>query len=152
MGHNLTDIEAKRLLVKLFEDRAKWERSKLFSEVERLHRQGGGIITAQSPNTAVKRALKELKTEGLIANIGKGLWAKAIEVSDKATAPEVSLAQSVGIPLQPVYARTPILKLLAERDKWQRAELAKRLEADHLAAGHELGTQDALTVTKKALT
>lgn len=152
MALNLTQIETKRLLVDLFKKQAMWERSLLISEVERMHLQKGGNITAQSPTTAVKKALSGLKDEGLIANIGKGLWAMAVAHSSKDTRNDLQITQQRGIPLQPVYARNSILKLLGEKDSWQRNNLAKRLEADHLAEGHVLGTQDTLTVTKKSLT
>lgn len=152
MTLNLTPNEAKRLLVDIFKKQAMWERSLLITEVERMHLQRGGNITAQSPATAVKKALSSLKNEGLIANIGKGLWAMVVERFPKDTSNDLQITQQLGIPLQPVYARNSILKLLGEQNSWQRTELAKRLEADHLAAGNVLGTQDTLTVTKKALT
>lgn len=152
MAPNLTPNEAKRLLVELFKKQAMWERSLLITEVERMHLQRGGNITAQSPTTAVKKALSGLRDEGMIANIGKGLWAMTLTRSTKDTKNDQQITQQPGIPLQPVYARNSILQLLGEQDSWQRTDLAKRLEADHLAAGHVLGTQDTLTVTKKALT
>jgi hypothetical protein len=98
----------------------------------------------------VKKALGQLNKEGLVLSIGKGLWATRNKGQS-----DVSVSSSadihVGIPLQPVYARKLILKLLQQKDIWSRSELAKRLEEDHLAAGNELGNQDPVAVTKKAL-
>jgi len=92
-----------------------------------------------------------MKAEGYISSIGKGLYARSEKIRGDEVANGSVGSESLGIPLQPVYARKLILKLLAERPIWQRLELCKRLQADHVAAGNTLGNQDPLAVTKKTL-
>lgn len=150
MGTKLTPVTARALLIELFKKEPKWTRADATAEVERLHRQGGGDLGAQPVLHVVKKALGQLKKEGLICSIGKGLWAVGTGQPDDQSGLSDTQAR-VGIPLQPVHARKLILRLLGHRDVWHRSDLAKRLAEDHLAAGNELGTQDPLAVTKKAL-
>jgi hypothetical protein len=135
MAQKLTPKPAKALLLSLFNERNTWAKGDLAAAVERLHADQGGIPGTQDVKAVVKKALVDLRKQGRIRIIGKGLWTSG---------------QS-SIPLQPVYAREPILQLLRQREAWKRSDLIKSLTENHLAAGHELGTQPAELVVKKAL-
>lgn len=152
MEKKLTQEVARELLTQLFETQAKWERSAVVKEVEIMHIGAGGVITAVSVLNPVKKALGQMKADGQLISIGKGLYAKSERSSGAEVAVSSSGLEPLGVPLQPVYARQVLLKLLRERPIWQRIELCKRLQADHVAAGNFLGNQDPLVVTKKALT
>jgi hypothetical protein len=90
LGHNVTPLElddlqgipltgrpARRFVLQLFEQQAQWDRRQLAAEVERMHRQRGGIAGTQPPVTVVKKVLSELKEEGAVRNVGMGIWRKA---------------------------------------------------------------------------
>jgi hypothetical protein len=151
MNVNLSIEIARKLVASVFEVQPRWSRNEIIKEIERLHKESDGIITAQSATSVVKRVLREMKNQQLITSIGKGLWTKLDYVNAVASEATKDSLKSTSIPLQPLLARTLILKLFEEKNTWQRAELSKRMMQDHLAAGNELGTQDPLSITKKTL-
>lgn len=73
-GIPLTGRPARRFVLQLFERQAQWNRRQLAAEVERMHKQRGGIAGAQPPVTVVKKVLSELREEGVVRNVGKGIW------------------------------------------------------------------------------
>ena len=137
---------AKTLLLTCFAEQDRWERSALAQEITRRFTAQGGITDTKSVISPLKRALSELRSEGLLISIGKGLWARVPEGSKDSDSP-----QPKRIPLQPMYAQDKVLALFDQRPVWERQELVDRLVADHLAAGHVIGSQPPLSVVKKVL-
>ncbi len=137
---------ARSLLLILFAEQDRWERSALAQEITRRFIAQGGTTDVTSVVSPLKRALGELRSEGLIISIGKGLWARVPEGSKDIDSP-----QPKGIPLQPMFAQDKVLALFDQRPVWERQELADQLVADHLAAGHVIGSQPPLSVVKKVL-
>ncbi len=143
---------ARKLVPSVFEKQPRISRKEIINEVERLHKDGDGISTSAAATTSVvKKVLKEMKDQRLIASIGKGLWIKSDHLGDLANETPADPLNAASIPLQPLLARRLILKLFDEKNTWQRSELSKRMMKDHTDAGNVLGTQDPLSVAKKTL-
>ena len=87
---------AKTLLLTCFAEQDRWERSALVQEITRRFIAQGGTTDVTSVVSPLKRALGELRSEGLIISIGKGLWARVPEGSS-----DIDSVKPKGIPLQP---------------------------------------------------
>lgn len=146
MNIPLSQDGTKSLLLSLFAEQDRWERSALAQEITRRFIAHGGTTDAKAVISPLKRALRELRSEGLLTSIGKGLWARVPEGSS-----DIDSVKPKGIPLQPMYAQDKVLALFDQRPVWERQALADQLVADHLAAGHVVGSQAPLSVVKKVL-
>lgn len=70
----LTGLVARRLVLKCFEEKDQWARQDLANAVENLHIQAGGLPGSQPAVIVVKKVLGELRAEGLVQPVSKGLW------------------------------------------------------------------------------
>ncbi|MCX6027099.1 MAG: hypothetical protein NTY23_12740 [Chloroflexi bacterium] len=68
---------ARRFVLGLFKQRPQWTRQDLAVEVDRMHRERGGIPGTQVTVVVVKKVLRELKEEGEVVNVARGIWRKA---------------------------------------------------------------------------
>ena len=132
----------------LFDQRPVWERQALADQLVADHLAAGHVIGSQAPLSVVKRVLGRLAANGLVENVGKGLWRKSLDPSGES---ETALNHQGGVPLQPALARRLIMQLFEQRSEWKRGDLVEKLVEDHLARGNILSAQDPLMVVKKAL-
>lgn len=151
MQPNLSIEIVRNLVPSIFEKQPRISRKEIIEQVERLHKESDGISTTKSTTLKVKKVLREMKDQRLIVSIGKGLWIKLDQTNALASETTTGSLKVTNIPLQPLLARTLILRLFEEKKTWQRAELSKRMTQDHIDAGNVLGNQDPLFITKKTL-
>jgi hypothetical protein len=72
----------------LFREQPQWKSQELVDRIVQLHRERGGALTPD-PALGVRRALGDLRDEGLVTSPGHGWWRWNGAVSDGATTPEV---------------------------------------------------------------
>lgn len=70
----LTPLVARRLILDCFEKLDQWTRLDLAHTIEERHRREGGYPGAQPVVAVVKKVLGELRAEGLVQPVSKGLW------------------------------------------------------------------------------
>ena len=85
----LTGLVARHLILKCFEQRDQWSRQELAETVEERHLKGGGFPGNQPAVTVVKKVLSELRAEGVVRPVSKGVW-RYIADSDSASTPQAS--------------------------------------------------------------
>lgn len=67
---------------KLFDENHIWRRAEITEEVLKRHQLAGGIQGTQSPTLVVKKALTQLKAEGILTNVAYGMWSLVTEHSN----------------------------------------------------------------------
>jgi hypothetical protein len=77
----LTPLVARRAVLKCFEQSDQWSRRDLVRAIEKQHLSDGGLPGAQSVERVVRKALTELRSEGIAEPIAHGIW-KYVEESD----------------------------------------------------------------------
>lgn len=80
---------ARPIILRLFEQQPQWKRSDLAQRVEAIHLAEGGLKGVQDAANVVKKALRELLHDGLVAKSAPGFWRvnsadPSIEVVDTA--------------------------------------------------------------------
>lgn len=70
----LTGLVARRIILQCFEEQDQWARQDLAKIVERRHRQAGGFAGGQPTIKVVKAVLGDLRGEGLVRPVSKGIW------------------------------------------------------------------------------
>lgn len=73
-GIELMPSSALSLVVELFERQGRWMNVDLAKAVKQLHADRGGVPGRQKAVRVVKTTLTRLKRDGLVKNIGHGLW------------------------------------------------------------------------------
>lgn len=80
----LTGLIARRAILKCFEEQDQWTRQELAKTVEARHLKAGGYLGNQPTVQVVKKILGELRAEGLVMPVSKGIW-RYVEDSDPST-------------------------------------------------------------------
>jgi hypothetical protein len=70
------------IIKQLFDENHIWRRAEITEEVLKRHQLAGGIQGTQSPILVVKKALTQLKAEGMLANVAYGVWSLVAEHSN----------------------------------------------------------------------
>jgi hypothetical protein len=70
----LTPAVARKAILKCFEEKDQWTRRDLVSAIENRHLKAGGYRGTQATSSVVKRALGDLRADGLVRCVSKGLW------------------------------------------------------------------------------
>ena len=152
MDHKIDIQTAKQFCKTLFSKKVQWKRVDLIAEVTKMFLTLTGSIASNNLTGIVKKALDQLKSEGYVQNIGKGLWAISHSGFQAQSPLEIdSKVLKIEIPLQPVYARKLIRKLFEQQSEWERAELVESVVRLHLENGNTVGNQAPLVVVKKTL-
>jgi hypothetical protein len=80
----LTPLAARHAVLKCFEEQDQWTRKELTKAVEARHFKAGGYAGTQPTVQVVKKVLGELRAEGLVQPVSKGIW-RYVEDSDPST-------------------------------------------------------------------
>lgn len=75
-GISLSPNIAVSIIRRLFEQRKQWSRAELIENVQREHKEVGGVDGAQRPDKIVKQALTRMKGFGEVYNVAFGMWRK----------------------------------------------------------------------------
>lgn len=73
-GVPLMPSVARRIILELFRKQDKWKTKGLINEVEKTHREQGGLQGAQTLRNIVNKALGYLLEDGLLENPEYGIW------------------------------------------------------------------------------
>lgn len=73
-GIPLQPVNARKIVLELFNEKSQWSREDLSKEVIRRHENAGGISGVQSPTMVVKKCLSLLRREGRVTPVAKGIW------------------------------------------------------------------------------
>jgi hypothetical protein len=95
----LTALVARRAILKCFEEQDQWNRQELAATVEARHLKAGGYRGIQPTVQVVKKVLGDLREEGLVQPVSKGIW-RYIENSDSSTvgsAPKEAVHDDVSV-------------------------------------------------------
>lgn len=74
MGIPLQPVNARKIVLELFNEKPQWSREDLSKEVISRHEKAGGISGIQSPTIVVKKCLSLLRQEGRVTPVAKGIW------------------------------------------------------------------------------
>lgn len=107
-GVPLTAGVARRIIVDLLQHQSQWRRKELATEVERTHLARGGSKGQQAPQSIVKKALTNLLEDGLVKNVGFGLWRSTSSTGD------VQQAADEGTPTDQLSDADPIQEAVEE--------------------------------------
>jgi hypothetical protein len=73
-GIPLQPVNARKIVLELFNEKPQWSREDLSKEVISRHEKAGGILGIQSPTIVVKKCLSLLRQEGRVSPVVKGVW------------------------------------------------------------------------------
>jgi hypothetical protein len=105
-GIPLQPVNARKIVLELFNEKSQWSREDLSKEVIRRHENAGGTTGVQSPTIVVKKCLSLLRQEGRVTPVAKGIWI-SIDPSSKIEATGAN-DQSEPVVIANVIADDPI--------------------------------------------
>jgi hypothetical protein len=91
----LTGLVARGLILRCFEEKDQWSRQDLAKTIEQRHLEQGGFQGTQTAVMVVKKVLKELREEGVVKPVSKGLW-RYVADSDSSSAAQGSGGSAPG--------------------------------------------------------
>jgi len=93
-GIPLMPSQARQIIMELLDQKSPWKRQDLAAQVEAIYLERGGVKGTQSTIGVVKKALQQLATDGLAANVAPGFWAKPTPREDSLSSAEDDLPES----------------------------------------------------------
>lgn len=75
-GIPLMPSQARQIIIELLDQQSPLKRQDLAAQVEAIHLERGGVEGTQLAISVVKKALQQLATDGLVANVAPGFWGK----------------------------------------------------------------------------
>ena len=100
---------ARHIIEELFKVQSQWKSSGLFERVVQLHRERGGSSVAD-PSFTIRRALQDLRDEGLVITPGIGWWRWNDSLHGDDPLPEESATSDTVLVGQSIEELEPIIK------------------------------------------
>lgn len=89
-GLPLKGTNARRIITNLLRERDFWPRADLIKAVVQTHTGEGGVLGVQDPTLVVKKALSDLKEQGVVFSPSNGLWALVGNINSAPASPAIA--------------------------------------------------------------